>query len=800
MKAPTSTKLKDFSEFQKEHSLVHEFPFWDFFENSIALSDSTLAQGLKLKGLSIEAEDDNNLNSITLKLRSFLNGLCDNTEIGFFIDSHSNFHKEIKEHRNFKSKNFKINQVADNRIKMLKDSIKKEDVFIKDIYLFIYKREVFYKSKGNLFNFFKGSNHFNSVTKKEHEKRLKALNQLTDTIANNLDDIGVNAKKLDKFQIKNLLYKFLNPERCKFVPLPKEHNNKLEQSPRESLLFSDFIVQHKDIFYDEHYHRVLTLKSMPEYTQSTLVSKLINMPLNFSLFIHIKVPEQEKELSLLKMKRRMSHSMSISKNGEAHDLESQAQADSTEELLAELIESGQKIFSFQLAIVVKDKNKESLNFKAKKLLNAFRSLNGGELLEENIASFKVFKTLIPFGNTSMARAKKVKTNNLADFLPIYESYRGDDQKPICLFRNRQRALVKYDPFNSRLLNYNCLVTGSSGSGKSFLNNLILLQTTRENCMNFIIDIGGSYRKLCKVIGGQYVDISPPNLHQKNTIAFNPFKLSKVESYPSPRKVKFLLAMLENLLTDEEGEKLPKLQKALLEEKIDRLYKEVKNPRLTDYCNLLKNSNDDSLVKYSKMLYSWTGDRPYGRLLDTNLNFDQQNDFVVFDLKGLSNFPDLQAVMILIITDFILDRVEACENNTTNKKKRILMDECWELLKGKSSSHFMEYCVRTLRKSGAGITFITQGIEEIYNHEIGSAILNNTVTKFILMQKGDLKLTKEILKLNEKEMGLVSSLKSRKREYSEAFMINNESSAVIRAYPSNKEYSIATSDFEDNFSN
>ncbi len=797
MNKPTSTKLKDFSEFQKEHLLVHEFPFWDFFENSVALSDSTLVQGLKLQGLSIEVLDDNSLNSITLKLRSFLNGLCDSTEVSFFIDSHSNFYKEIKEHKRFKSINLKINQVSEDRIKMLKNSIKKEDIFTKDIYLFIYKRAGNYKIKGNLFNFFKSKSHFNSVTKKEHEKRLKALNQLTGTISNNLDDMRVKAKRLDKYQIKNLLYKFLNPQRCKFIPLPKEHNNKLEQSPRESLLFSDFIIQHKDIFYDEHYHRVLTLKSMPEYTQSTLVSKLINLPLNFSLFIHIKLPEQEKELSLLKMKRRMSHSMSISKNGEAHDLESQAQADSTEELLTELIESGQKIFSFQLAIVVKDKNKESLSFKAKKLLNAFRALNGGELLEENIASFKVFKTLIPLGNIAMARAKKIKTNNLADFLPIYESYRGDDQKPICLFRNRQRTLVKYDPFNSKLLNYNCLVTGSSGSGKSFLNNLILLQSIKEDCINFIIDIGGSYRKLCRLIGGQYVDITPPNLHQKKEVAFNPFKLSKTESYPSPRKVKFLLAMLENLLTDEEGEKLPKLQKALLEKEIDRLYKEVKNPRLTDYCNLLKNSNDESLVKYSKMLYSWTGDRPYGRLLDTNLNFDQQNDFVVFDLKGLSNFPDLQAVMILIITDFILDRVEACDGNTSTKKKRILMDECWELLKGRSSSNFMEYCVRTLRKAGAGITFITQGIEEIKTHEIGPAILNNTATKFILMQKGDLRPIKDILKLNEKEISLISSLKSRKREYSEAFMINNESSAIIRIHPSDKEYKIATTNFEDN---
>ena len=188
--------------------------------------------------------------------------------------------------------------------------------------------------------------------------------------------------------------------------------------------------------------------------------------------------------------------------------------------------------------------------------------------------------------------------------------------------------------------------------------------------------------------------------------------------------------------------------------------------------------------------------PYGRLLDTNASFDLENDFVVFDLKGLSSFPDLQAVMILIITDFILGSVEANDPETVSKKKRILMDECWELLKGKASSHFMEYCVRTLRKTGSGITFITQGIEEIVQHPIGSAILGNTATKFILMQRGDLKPLRDILKLNERELDLVSSLKSQKREFSEAFMVSHEDRAVIRIYPSKREYEVATSDSED----
>ena len=817
MKKQKITPLTNFGEFQKEHSLSQELPFWDFFDDCVALSDGTLVQGLKLEGLSIETLDDNNLNAITLKLRSLLNGLQDNVEIGFFINSHSNFIETLKEHKNLKSLKKSINEISEDRLKMLEEEIKKENLFKKDIYLFIYKRPDNSQSKSHsIFSFFKTPKRFQSITKKEHERRLKELNELTSVLSSSLEAINLKSRKLTKNEIKALIYEFFNPERSQSIPLPQEvtvHREQVftekeleiipelgEMTPRNELLFSDLILQEKDIFYDEFYHRILTLKTLPEYTQSALISKLMNLKESFSFFMHIKVPDQSKELSLLQMKRRMAHSMSLPQNGRVNDLESESQVNATEELLREVIETGQKIFFFQLAVKIKSKSKENLNLKSKVLLHAFRELNGSEGLEESVGAFKVFKTIIPFGNLLMARAKKIKTDNLADFLPIYESYQGRDKKPICLFRNRQKALVKYDPFHSKLPNYNTLVTGSSGSGKSFLNNLILLQSMKQNSMNFIIDIGGSYRKLSHLVGGQYVDIAPPTHSERNyakTLSFNPFALQKGELSPSPRKVKFLLALLENILTDEEGEKLPKLEKALLEEKIDKLYKEVKNPRLTDFNNLLKNSEDACLVRFSKMLYSWTGDRPYGRLLDTNTSFDLENDFVVFDLKGLSSFPDLQAIMILIITDFILGRVEANDPETVSKKKRILMDECWELLKGKSSSHFMEYCVRTLRKTGSGITFITQGIEEIAQHPIGSAILGNTATKFILMQRGDLKPLKDILKLNEKELELIASLKSQKREFSEAFMVSHEDRAVIRVYPSKREYEVATSDAEDN---
>ena len=65
----------------------------------------------------------------------------------------------------------------------------------------------------------------------------------------------------------------------------------------------------------------------------------------------------------------------------------------------------------------------------------------------------------------------------------------------------------------------------------------------------------------------------------------------------------------------------------------------------------------------------------------------------------------------------------------------------------AAANFMEYCVRTLRKTGSGITFITQGVEEIVASAIGPAILNNTATKFVMLQRGDTEILKNTLKVN-----------------------------------------------------
>lgn len=813
-------QLFDLTEFQAEYPLSQELPYWDFIEakegseECVVLADGTLVKGLKLTGVDIETMDVDEVNRFTMQLRSVLNSLPDSLELQFLIDMNSDYRTLVEKHENLgrnndsKSKPI-VSWIADGRAKALRFEMSNEYLRKPNLYLFAYLRVK--STSGGLSSFFEKPKQFQKVRKEEHEKRVHELGQIIGSVSGSLSATGIQCRSLGAREIEGLVYGSLNPTHSKSSEAPQLNSEHRTQeftpdeikevstltlpSPREQLSCSDVIQGIESFFLDGQYHRVLTLKTLPEFTHAALISRLTLLPFPFLLSLQLRVPEQSKELSSLQAKRRMAHSMTVGYQGRASDLESEAKLSSTEELLRELINTGQKIFYFQLAILLKGPNRDTLDQYTKTVLSRFREMNGAEGMAETVAGFKVFKTLLPAGNLISVRNKRVKTDNLADFLPVYQPWEGDGT-PVCLFRSRLGGLVAYDPFDATLPNYNTLVTGSSGSGKSFMNNCILFQYLTQNPIVYVIDIGGSYRKLCEAMDGQYIEIAPTQADRSQGI--NPFLIPKDSKEPSPQKIKFLIALLETILTDEDGDKLRKLDKSLLEEALLETYARVmphRMPQLSDFAETLTSSKGDHAQlfrDFAKMLYPWTGNRPYGRLLDTQSAFDLGSDLVVFDLKGLSSYPDLQSVMILIITDFILGKVDL----SPERRKRILMDECWDLLKSRGASSFMEYCARTLRKSGSGITFITQGLEEIERSPIGPAILNNTATKFILMQRGDLDPIQKILKLNAQEMALIASLRQEKGSYSEAFLMANERRSVIRIVPTPLEYWLATSDASD----
>lgn len=794
-----------------EPSLCEELPYWEFAESPrphLILSDGSLVSGMKLSLIDIECLDDNEVNQLALKLRGVLNSISENTSVQFCLSVGSDFSEVIQKHTERKAALIHplVASIAEFRERELQAAQEADELYRPELSIYLRTQMVGTKK----LSFLKKQEDFSKASAQNYEETLEILFQNVDTLLSSFASIGLRGRILGAHELKGHIYGYLNPKRSKTEPTPlvvtpKEDNLEkdalaelpwlAEQSPREQLTFGDLVLGLEQFTLDSYHHRIVTLKTLPEVTYAGQLSGFLRLPFHYDLMLSFEVPVQADEMAKLQQKRKMAHSLAVTAGNKASDLESETKLNSTEELIRELLGTGQRIYAAQMSIILRAsatvEGNKLLNRQAREVLSRFRSLQGAEGLEETVGAWKIFKGDLPAAPIRLERAKKFKTNNLVDFVPIFGPREGDDD-PVVIFRNRLNGLVGFNSHDHKLSSYNSLVTGSSGAGKSFMNNCILVQELARGLRTFIIDIGGSYRKLTEALDGQYVDMDMSGQYR-----LNPFDIPDPSQEPSNQKLKSLLAVIESMVVEDEKSKLTRLDRVLLEKTVIELYEEKRKnnkvPVLSDLMEKLSKSKESSMVDISKILFMWTGNRPYGKLLDGQGTLRTDALICTFDLKGLSNYPDLQSVMILILTDFILGQVESDKVN----KKRIILDEAWQLLKSQAAANFMEYCVRTLRKTGSGITFITQGVEEIVESPIGAAIMNNTPTKFVLLQRGDSEILRNSLKLNSQELNLIFSLEQRKGEFSEAFLIEGDHRQVIRIFPSPFEYWLSTSDAADN---
>ncbi len=780
-------------------ALSEQLPYWEFgsepFSHMI-LWDGAVSSALELLPLDIECFDETRINQLTEQLRSFVNSLSEGLTAQFIVKVESDFTEILGKHLSLvTTENEFLRHLDQERCANIRNEIKTETVFRPRLFLFL-KTEPPVRPKAWSLG---GLQKFSQTFEAGYEDSMETLSQSIESAESTLSSLGFSVRRLAEEDLIALVYEHINPSRAKDLTPPQigVRENLLEnESPRSQLALSDLLLDQDDFILDRERVRVLSLKTLPEMTFAGMMSGFLALPFKYELIFSFKVPDQAKEMKALEQKRRMAHSLTANSGARVSDLEGESRLQQTTGLIREIIESGQRIFHAELILILRDENtkegRKRLSLHSKEVLSRFKTLSGAEGMQETVGAWPIFSNALPGSPLRLVRQKKLKTNNLVDFMPVYGANIGDE-KPVVLTHTRMGSLSSFNPYDPQLTNYNMLVTGSSGSGKSFANNFLMLQQIARGVKVYIIDVGGSYKKLTELTAGQYFEI---NL--SDDYAINPFELADPASPPTGEKIKALVSIVEQMVVDQ-GEKLSKFDRVQIEETLAKVFENTRtekvprSPLISDFAKWCAKSDDPGLKRIAKLLYPWVGNSPFGKLLDRPGRIKADSPVVAFDLKGLSQYPDLQSVMILILTNFILDQIEL--DRTVSK--RVLLDEAWELLKSPAASSFMEYAARTFRKTGSGITFITQGVEEIVQSPIGSAILNNTATKLIMLQKGDIRVLNNALKLNSQELHLIQSLEQRKGLFSEGFLMEGDSRRVLRISPSPLEYWISTSDARDN---
>lgn len=768
----------------KTGTLDSHLKVWGLEGDFAVLQDGSMVFGLVLDARDIESAANESVNQLVQQMGSFLNSLPVGTSLQFVQDVRGGNGEVLDKYLELgeDAKNQTSLKLAAQRIEKFRALDEAECLPRVRSYLFVKRplSQALIAKRG----FFSKTEKFPRLAEDAFSREALAADALRQQVMAELSALGLSPRPLPGEKVARITYEQWNPDRK--VPLRNFDGEDL----RSSLVLSDVEVTNRGFRIGETHHRVISLKIMPEQTVAGLAAAFSSLPFGARLFLSVHVPDQQKEIESLQGSRRLAYSMAAGKKAGVSDLESEAKLRDIETLLEEMISAGERVFKVSLNILLTDRDAEPLSDKVAQVLSVLRSLSGAEGMEESIAAFRVFSELSIPNVSATERARRMKTSNLADLVPVFAPWRGHS-KPSILLRNRRGSLLSFDPHDVGLANGNMLFSGASGSGKSYLTTILLSQMLRENAKVYFVDVGGSYKKLCDNLEGQYVPLGV-----SNGISFNPFDLQPEETAPTPEKIKFLLSLVE-LMTREEGSAhLPRLDRAEIEDAIARVYEKTAKPRLSDLRALLLENQSVEIRRYGRILGAWCGDTPFGRFIDRETTIALSKPLVAFDLKGIESYPDLQTVCLFIITDFVWREVQ--RDRAT--PKFLVFDECWTLLKddrNETALSLLENVYRVGRKYRLSTASISQAVSDFVNSKVASAILSNCSVKWLLSQgQIDFAQLKEVLSLNENEIELIKSLRQDKGKFSEAFLIAQDARAVAVIEATPLEYWIATTDPRD----
>ena len=618
-----------------------------------------------------------------------------------------------------------------------------------------------------------------------HRLRLREHASIDQVVTERLHSCGVRFKKLSPQQMLDLTFGQLNPKRVH--PLPEKALSPF-RTLREQVAFTPLKEEFDHVQVNDTYFRGMSLFRLPESAHLGYTQKLLNsLWPDCDLVLTIHSLDTEKAISSLKLKNNISRTLAFStwtKNYEAEQKHAEL-----DDMITEIRGSAQRLFKFSLSVLARADSLDELQGKTNPILGAFHDFASAEGIPDDMNHFRLFLQSIPGHGELNDRQFFVQTNALAGFLPLTGTWRGSKDKKM-IVETPLGELVGLDPFDGDLPAKHGLILGTTGSGKSFTTNYLLNNFMVESGDNHvvIIDIGGSYRKIAEIFGGEYLEVT---LSEK--YGFNPFPIRSnilVDGQFDDDAVAYLLLLISRMCVSP-GQVVTTYEKGFLERAIKEAYAKKEEVILADIREELRAmaAEHPKAKAYADALELWTAGM-YGRLFNRKGSLDVTKRMVVFDLQNLENHPDLQGVYFFVIRSIIWGKLL-----NRSLKKIIVIDEGWKFFNDDVGAELIENLYRTARKFNGAVFSISQSPKDFLDTKAANAIITNSYIKYVL------KLTKghELLaqfELNANEIEAIKQLQSKPGVFSDIFVKYGTHSLIARIEPCRFDYWICTTDAKD----
>lgn len=562
---------------------------------------------------------------------------------------------------------------------------------------------------------------------------------------------------------------------------------------------------------------LISLEALPVGTTFTgMADHLLLLPGAYWLVIDIEHRPYGKALRELHSRaRRMT--AAANDPGEFTDYadpENRVGASEADAALIHTTQTGSHVFKLGLSVMVQAEAHDDLQESVERTISALTQMPGVRYARETFGLLEQYLNLSPGSGEPNDRQFQTLEENATAFLPTTGPWRGDPDRPLALFHNRWGNLTALDLFNPRSANWNGVVVGGSGSGKTFLMQILANELLAQDADVIIIDRGGGYDPLINLHNGEIIPLQP------GEVSINPFDLPPGEHKPSDEKRSFLLALIKTMLRTSDGA-ITGATDTVVGSAVDQTYQRASRQergddgtirtiyegcRLSDLIKTLlrietlgeRTASEDDKVharRIATVLQAWSGDNPLGRFLDAETTIDPKSNVIGYETSGLINNPQLAPVGIMLIANKVWERAE----RDRERPKLVIFDEVWSLLRVPEAAAFIVELYRRFRRYNAAAYTVTQSLGDFLTPE-ARGILQSTTHVFLLKLRGEDREVQELFDLEPSAMQAFKSLSSHKGEYSEALTwIQRQDRVegdVIRIKPHPIEYWAFTTDAYD----
>ncbi|HOS88166.1 MAG TPA: ATP-binding protein [Candidatus Pacearchaeota archaeon] len=549
------------------------------------------------------------------------------------------------------------------------------------------------------------------------------------------------------------------------MALFNKNKNEPSKDKKEKKLFETELTDFRDIVappsievaqnyvhLEEKYSKTYFVFSYPRYLTMGWLAPIINMDIPFDLSFYFHPIPTEQILKQLKksVTEVQSEIIERQEKGLVRDPALETAFQDLEDLRDSLQTAQEKMFKFGLYITIYVDDKKDIEF----VETTLRSMLESRLIYIKPSLFQQKEGLLscfPYCNDLLQIHNTLNTSPLSSLFPFISFDLSDNEGILYGINKHNSSLVLFDRFS--LENANMVIFAKAGAGKSYAVKLEILRSLMIGTECIIIDPENEYQSLAESVGGSFFKIS---LSSDSHI--NPFDLPEVGEDETPEDVLRsnvinlvgLMRIMLNGMTPEEDAIMDQAITATYAAKditVDSDPKKWKNnvPLLSDLESVLETMENaefltERLRKFTQGSYSSFFNAP------SNVNMDKE--LVVFGIRDMED--ELRPIAMFIVMRYIWNTLRA-----SLKKRILVVDEAWWMMKDPDSASFLYGICKRGRKYWLGVSTITQDVSDFMNSEYGKPIITNSSLQLLMKQSpATIDLVQEVFNLTDQEKYLL----------------------------------------------